>query len=560
MIKDAGTDRFTVPKLLQEFEADQVENFTRIFQEHAVIAAHHVGQVAFLEQYLEQRHWSGALDDALATQLPWPDARLEEMRRTARQVPEHLQGLARAQAIRQSTPFPTTRALATLARVALEDWGAGEEAAQCLHLEDEAIRAEAALALSHWRVIYGPGMPVNRREILEALHACPLREAAAERLTLLGEPPAMPLPADDFATALVNGDIDRLTAGAREGDPLMRFAAAQRLIELDTLASVGDVLRSSTPEKQLELLRQLERRKKPVPELKEALFETAASSQERQVVRTACSVLCIGCDPADTLQIARAGRGDTGVYQSLFQRAALPPEALEKLGEFLIAESSFRADQWGIRETAKAGRMPVAFVPRHWQGADKATRVELCRYAELQLGESGDDDLHRFLTLVALTPSNVQVQSEAWSCLYRWYDSLGFPRRRPLKFGPEAIGFFCGTPAAFLTCFARFLENGEILRETLQRDRIAELLRYPDPNVLALLEQAPAETLRLADAVAGAMRDQEIDFIIRLACTDFLGFLGWAGVFRDAVTALLKTFAGTDLDLQSARALAQTAR
>src|SRR5689334_17305260 len=38
MLKDAGTDRFTVPRMLLDLEAEQIENFTRIYQRHAAVA------------------------------------------------------------------------------------------------------------------------------------------------------------------------------------------------------------------------------------------------------------------------------------------------------------------------------------------------------------------------------------------------------------------------------------------------------------------------------------------------------------------------------------------
>ena len=112
----------------------------------------------------------------------------------------------------------------------------------------------------------------------------------------------------------------------------------------------------------------------------------------------------------------------------------------------------------------------------------------------MQLGEYGDEELHRFLGQAALTPMDVRVQSEAWSCLYRWYDSFGYPRRRPLAISPTTIQFFFDSLVNFLVCFQRFLEGREILRESLERDRIANLMGYPDPAVLPLLEW-PRETL-----------------------------------------------------------------
>src|SRR5262249_9718864 len=132
------------------------------------------------------------------------------------------------------------------------------------------------------------------------------------------------------------------------------------------------------------------------PELRDALFAVAEGSTEREVVHFANTVLCAGCDPADALRIARAGRGDSRVYQALLQRAALPPLVLAQLGEFLIAAGAFRADQYGMGEAAKAGRMPADFVPRQWPKATSEGRVELCRFAEMQLREQEDEGLHRF--------------------------------------------------------------------------------------------------------------------------------------------------------------------
>src|SRR5580658_3555380 len=45
MLKDAGADRFSIPKMLVEFDPDQIENFTRIYQRQAAVAACHVDHV-----------------------------------------------------------------------------------------------------------------------------------------------------------------------------------------------------------------------------------------------------------------------------------------------------------------------------------------------------------------------------------------------------------------------------------------------------------------------------------------------------------------------------------
>src|ERR1700728_4449464 len=88
MLKDAGSDRFSIPRQLTEFDPDQIENFTRIFQEQAAVAENHVEQVAFLERILEQKHWSAALDEALAPELPWPLERFDSLRAAARKIPD----------------------------------------------------------------------------------------------------------------------------------------------------------------------------------------------------------------------------------------------------------------------------------------------------------------------------------------------------------------------------------------------------------------------------------------------------------------------------------------
>jgi hypothetical protein len=561
MLKDAGSDRFSIPRQLAEFDPDQIENFTRIFQEQAVTVGQHVAQVEFLERYLEQKHWSAALDEMLAPQLPWPQERFDSMRAAARLIPAQEDGLAKARAIYDATPLPGTRILAAIARVALEDWAALEEIVSLLDNPDQAVRTEAVLSMSHWRVLYGPGLPPRRDRIVAELRTCPLREAASIRLALLGEPAPLPLPPGDFAAALVTGDADFLAAAAAQsGDALRRLAAARRLISLERLAPAGTVLESAPEAQQIELLELLERRRKPALELRDTLFALAGRTLNERVRRFACFVLCYGCPPEEALRIARAAEGDRSVYQALLQKAGLQPGSLEDLGAFLMQSNTFRMSQFGLADSAKKGRMPADFVQRHWSDADNPTRVELCKFAEAQLMDYGDEALHCFLAGIAFSPGpvkvqDVKVQSEAWSSLYRWYDSFGFPRRRPLTIAEASIGAFFGTARQFLVRFAQFLEGREILRENLHRDRIAQLLRYPDASALPLFAQEPREAMGLADALTGVMRDGTVDLILRLACADFLAFLGSVPAFRSSVIRLLQGFAGTDLDLQSKNAL-----
>jgi hypothetical protein len=61
----------------------------------------------------------------------------------------------------------------------------------------------------------------------------------------------------------------------------------------------------------------------------------------------------------------------------------------------------------------------------------------------------------------------------AWSGLYRWYNTFGYPRHRPMKVSAESISRFFGSTCEFLTRFTRFLRGREMLHESLHRDEIA---------------------------------------------------------------------------------------
>jgi hypothetical protein len=356
--------------------------------------------------------------------------------------------------------------------------------------------------------------------------------------------------------------VDALVAGAGDReDAGKRYAAAWALTQLDLLGPVAAVLSSASVERQISLLQALRKRAKPLPELREILFEIAANTPDEDV-----RYLCHACNalglegPLETVRIARAAKGDRNVFQLLLQKQTLSADALDHLGAFLIETGAFQMSQFGLSDASQEGRLPADFVPRHWHAADPAMRIELCKFASLQLENYRHGALHKFLVDVAYTGDDVRVQSAAWSALYRWYDSFGYPRHRPLTISAESMATFFGSPREFLLRFARFLDGREILLETLHRDTFGQLLRYPDESALDAFIEAPKETLALMETVAKTMRDDGIDRILRLDCADFLGFIGWREEFREPVTRLLLSFRGTDLDLQSTRALERMAQ
>ena len=189
---------------------------------------------------------------------------------------------------------------------------------QVLSSEDALLRGEAAIALTNWRVVNGPGIGEDRRALVGALRECPFQVRAAVQLAMLGEP-GMELPAEArdssdpgvaFMAALASGNIDQLVAAERDTDSLKRFAAARRLVRLGNFTGVSDVLREAEPSKQIELLRQITYKKKPVPELREVLFELLTESGDKEVRVLASYGVLYGCQPGDAPRIARAARAD----------------------------------------------------------------------------------------------------------------------------------------------------------------------------------------------------------------------------------------------------------
>jgi hypothetical protein len=263
-------------------------------------------------------------------------------------------------------------------------------------------------------------------------------------------------------------------------------------------------------------------------------------------------VLCCGCPPQEVDRLAEAARGESSAYQSILQRAGLPPEALMRLGAWLLDHGAFRKDQYGMADIAKKGRMPADFVPRYWDRSDDQARKELCGFAECQLLEYGDEDLHRFLVGVAFGTGTAGVRSTVWNSLYRWYRRLDVSGKSPIAIRMESIERFFGSVPAFLSIYTRFLKDPylpELLRESILADPVFGLIRYADPCVLPAFAAQAADVSRLADAVADIAYDREhFGFNLRTECIAFLGWLGGIPEMRKKMRARIVAFKGTDLD------------
>src|SRR5262249_20125238 len=133
--------------------------------------------------------------DGLLPELPWPEARLKEMSTPLdpRESPacgrlSRQQSLALAQFLHEHSPIGLTRSLALVVRVLLDDRKALNEALYLIEFSSpQMLGPEAALALSSWRVLYGPGLESrDRYRLIEALRRSPFSFEAAVHLALLG--------------------------------------------------------------------------------------------------------------------------------------------------------------------------------------------------------------------------------------------------------------------------------------------------------------------------------------------------------------------------------------
>lgn len=526
MLKDAGTDRFTIPKQLKDFDPDQIENFSRIYQRHAIAVARHVDEVRFLERFLRQKVWSAALEDELIPQLPWNEEVLASM---SAPPPPPGDDLARVKAIQETTPFGSTQELARIARLRLEDWSAYKDVGSTFHSSDPAIRLEAALALSSWRVWSTYGIPRDlRNELYKELEKSTFKLEAAVRLALMGTQNADLLKealgsADretSFAAALVLGEVDRLQA-ALKGDELERVAAGRKLIELGILKEVVKTVEKSPLEVQQELVASLVNRKEAAPEAEAMLLEIVETTKDDTLRERAVRILCRRLRPEWISRIARKAGKERHIFQSMLQAPDLTPEGAQELGEFLIEKGHFTMGQYGLSSVAENGRMPDTFVPAKFAKASPETQGELLRFAEVQLEHRKNEDLHRFLMNVAFGPHPAKIRAAAWWSLHRWYRHLGEHRGEgPFKLQKDLIKKYFGSVRAFLPKLSAVLRDHDTLKEVGYYEMIANLLGSSDDDCIAafLKEESAADELvaALLESMKGDYWPNTLESMVKL--------------------------------------------
>jgi hypothetical protein len=511
MLKDAGTDRFTVPRLLGELDPEQVENFSRIYQRHAVAAARQADDVHFLERFLVQKAWSAQVEDDLVGQLPWDDRTLAAMSAPPLRADDDL---ARVEEIGRTTPLPVSRSLATLARVRLDDWTAVDDACRLLACGDPLLEGEAALALSGWRVRYGHGLPDDPRGLTELLRRSPARIAAAVRIGLLtgdaGEVPPEAVGHPDrevaFTAALARGDVDRLGA-ALSGEALERVAAGSRLVDLDVLAPLAEPLQQGSLEVQRAIVAALVVRRRPCPQLADALIAIVETTADPALREQAARALCRQLRPDLALRVARAAAGNRTIFQLLLLPAAsLSGETLAELLAWMVDGGVFLAGQFGLEGAAERGAISDGLVPRLFARAGEETRRELLGLAEVQLRARGDEALHRFVMNVVFGRHPAATRSAAWWVLRRWYLRDDPRGEGPFRLSRESIARFFGSVDLFVPRLTSLLRDPATLAEPTVRDLLGNLFRVVErEDAAALADSNDAEPLvrALLEALRG---------------------------------------------------------
>ncbi|HXX93780.1 MAG TPA: hypothetical protein VEN81_09105, partial [Planctomycetota bacterium] len=453
--------------------------------------------------------------------------------------------LATATAIGESTPFGRTRSLALLARVRLDDWSACREASRLL--SDPALRAEAALVLTGWRVLSGYGRPDGSRALVDDLRRSTFATAAGVRVALLlGDPAAVPPEAIghpdreiDFAAALVRGDVDRLQA-ALAGGPLEKAAAGRRLVELGILEPVEQVIHKSPLEVQRELVESLVSRDLPAPELADTLVEIVETAADATLRERAARVLCRGLRPELAMRIARAARGERHIFQSLLsEKAGLPPETLSQFATWMVESGHFTMTQYGLAEAGRRGAIPDGFVPGVFSRADGSTRLELLGLAEEQLGARREEALHRFVMNVVFGDSPGRLRAAAWWVLHRVYRHDDVRGEGPFRLSREPIERFFGSVGQFVPKLSAVLRDPEALKEVGLYEFLANLFSSANAEDAAFIASGGAAAHDLVRAILGALRGDYWAYLLD-GMIQFLGLIGTDPRWREEATAGLE--------------------
>lgn len=522
MLKDAGTDRFTVPKMLRELDPEQLDNFSRIYERHAAVAERHVSDLRLLERHLRSSGASAALEDALVRELPWPADRLKALRLKPLPAGDDLATVA---AIAAATPFEQTRALAAVVRLRLGDLAALREVAGLVGM-DAPVGLEAARVLTWWRTAVraeraGRELFGAERSWLAVVAASPDPLEAALFAPGRPDPEALrpvldaPDPELRIAAALALGERDRLGA-MLAADPEQRWAAACRFADLGAAAALAPVLAAADAPLRLAILRRW-RGKEPVPELRQALLDILAElpppegrpRQAEVLADRALRLVARGLPDELAGRVARcANQGLYGCQGVLCDEAGLGPAGVAAVIDELIARGTLGGDMTGIEAAARRGAIPEDFVPRRFDPAlPPELRIELLRVAEHQYAHGAGDGVLRLFWRTLYIAPELAVREAAWWGQLRAERARGMAlsEKGALVLDVAAIERCFGPVREFLPRFEAMLGD-PTFREGQLRDHLCEILRYsPEAAIGPVLAVDPAAGGRIIDRAAELM-------------------------------------------------------
>lgn len=153
MLKRAGVDQFSLPKKIQELEAEQLDHFERLYQKSYAVMLQRIEEVRLCQKYLVQQDHTVTIEEFFMPLLPFNEEQFQRYSGEQLITPE---------AIYQKTPVALIRALATLAclRSGIFEKSEAEEkilhgAIELLNAPEKALALEAAFALGYWRIQFG---------------------------------------------------------------------------------------------------------------------------------------------------------------------------------------------------------------------------------------------------------------------------------------------------------------------------------------------------------------------------------------------------------------------
>ncbi|GAB3635950.1 hypothetical protein GCM10027422_15400 [Hymenobacter arcticus] len=513
-LKHMGTDQFVLPGRLAALDPEQVEHFTRLYQRHAIVAERHLDDMAYAEDFARQRGWVRAWEQVLLPRLPLPDAELAAFTLPPSRSTTAMERLLE---IRQTSPFAVSQVLAALARLRLWQihgseadykelgiWQDRELAERHLQDPDPAICTEAALTLSHWRLVSVGAPPAS--QLLDALRTTttfPVEVAtslalAAARQQGKGQPvPALALAAEDddlaFAAALANYAPDPLLAALRV--PLRRYVAARTLTRMQFDFNLAALLPGFARHELEELLYLVSIQERPRPDLRQFLQEVTnkqhgldAGSRDR-----ARTLLARDLRPGDAARLV-SENPDLSFLENFLKNTPLPPLELVAMCRELVNTNQFTNNM--LSENVEA-QLPFSFIPEVWRTAPATSLQGLRALATQQLTTYADGEalaLANFLRAVVWEEAvATEARGLAHRVLFTWYQGYRHPSQVRLSFAPAAAAVYFGSFEAFVEHFTYGLEHLPTL-----------VALDADSDVLRLLETAaePADAPALLQALA----------------------------------------------------------